>query len=179
MRFNPLPPSMSTLVSQKPSTIGLRTKAAGARTDRVLGSSLALKVMAVSFQGFIAATWQTSARSRGPLLHRLFEAKVSKTVNTLRPASSGGCCSEVFLVRISSPLLATCRSIQHALRLWVGTLSGVVCILHGPLSHPSRTVPCSVMGLCFLTVRLGVPRGCVLFACRMSWVGTDGSQRAA
>ena len=43
MRFNPLPPSMSTLVSRKPSTIGLRTNAAGARAVRNLGSSLAFK----------------------------------------------------------------------------------------------------------------------------------------
>ena len=157
MRFNPLPPSMSTLVSQNPSTIGLSTKAAGARTVLNFGSSLALKVMAVSFQGFIAATWQTSARSRKALLRRLFEANVSKTVNTLGSSSSGGCYSGVFLVRISSPLLATCRSIQHALRLWVGMVSGVVCILHGPSSHPSRTVPCPVMGLYFSIIGPGVP----------------------
>ena len=56
MRFNPLPPSMSTLVRRKPSTIGLRTKAASARAIRNLGSSLALKVMVVSLHGFIAAT---------------------------------------------------------------------------------------------------------------------------
>ena len=151
MRFNPLPPSMSTLVSRNPSTIGLRTKAAGARIIRNFGSSLALKVMAMSFQGFIVVTWQTSARLWKALLHRLFEAKVSKTVNTLRSSSFEGCCSEVFLVRISSPLLATCRSIQHALRLWVGTVSGVICILHGLSSHPSRMVPHPVMGLDFFT----------------------------
>ena len=80
---------------------------------------------------------------------------------------------------MSSPLLATCRSIQHALRLWVATVSVVVCILHGPLSHPSRMVPCRIAVLCFLTVGLGVPRGCALFACGGSWFGTDGSQRAA
>ena len=52
-RFNPLPPSMSTLVSRKPSTIGLRTSAAGARAVRNLGPSMALKVIAVSLHGFI------------------------------------------------------------------------------------------------------------------------------
>ena len=152
--------------------MGLRTRAAGARTVLYLGSSLAFKVMAVSFQGSIAATWQTSARSRRALLRLLFEANVSKTANTLLSSFAGGCCSGVSLIRMSSPLLATCRSIQHALRLWVATVSGVVCILHGPLSHPSRTVSCNVIGLCFLTVRLGVPRGRVLFACRGS---RDGS----
>ena len=91
----------------------------------------------------------------------------------------GGCCSESSLIRISSSLLATCHSIQHALRLWVATVSFVVCILHGPSSHPSRTVSCRIAALCFLTLVLGVPRGCALFACRGSWVGTDGSQRAA
>ena len=131
--------------------MGLRTNAAGAQIVLYLGSSLALKVMAVSFQGSIAVTWQNSARSRSALLRLLFEANVSKTVNTLMSSFVGGCCSEVSLIRMSSPLLATCRSIQHALRLWVATVSGIVCILHGPLSHPSRTVPCSVMGLCFLT----------------------------
>src|SRR3989337_4613474 len=127
MRFNQLPPSMSTLVSRKPSTIGFRSKAAGARTDRDLGSSSALKVIAVSFQGFIAATWQTSARLQSALLRRLFEEKVSKTVNTLRSSSLEGYFSGVVLVRIPSPLLATCRSIQHARRLCVGSVSGVVC----------------------------------------------------
>ena len=119
--------------------------------------SLALNVMAVSFQGFIAATWQTSARSRSALLCRLFEAKVSKTVNTLRSSPSRGCCSEVSLVRISSMLLATCRSIQHALRLWVGTVSVVVCIFHGLSSYPSRTVSRPIMGLVFFTMGSGAP----------------------
>ena len=163
MRFSPLPSSMSTLVSRKPSTIGLRTKVAGARAVRNFGSSLALKVMAVSSQGFIVATWQTSARPRSALLRLLFEAKVSKTVNTLRSSSSRGCCSGVFLVRRSSPLLATCQSIQHALRLWVGMVSGVVCILHGLSSHPSRTVPRPVVGLVFFTMGSDAPRGCILF----------------
>ena len=152
MRFSPLPPSMRTLVSLKLSTMGLRTNAAGARTVLYFGSSPALKVIAVSFQGFIATIWQTSARSRSALLRLLFEANVSKTVNTLGSSSSGGCCSGVSLVRMSSPLLATYRSIQHALRLWVGMVSGVVCILHGPSSHPSRTVPHRVMGFYFLDV---------------------------
>src|SRR4051812_25133279 len=41
----------------KPSTFGLRTNAAGARAVLNLGSSLALKVIAVSLHGFIVATW--------------------------------------------------------------------------------------------------------------------------
>ena len=164
MRFSLQPPSMSTLASQKPSMIGLRTKTACARTVLNFGLSLALKVMAVSFQGFIAATWQTSVRPRSALLLLLFEAKVSKTVNTLRSSSFMGCRSAVFLVRRSSPLLATCRSIQHALRLWVGMVSGVVCILHGLSSHPSRTVPCPVMGFYFFTIGSSDPQGCILFS---------------
>ena len=159
---------MRTFVSQKPSTMGLRTNAAGARTVLYLGSSLALKVMAVSFQGSIAATWQTSARSHSALLRLLFEANVSKTVKNLVSSFAGGCYSGVSLTRMSSPLLATCHSIQHALRLWVAMVSVVVCILHGPSSHPSRTVPCRIVALCFLTVGLGVPRGYALFACRGS-----------
>ena len=145
MRFNRLPPSMSTLVRRKPSTIGLSIKAAGAQTVLYFGSSPALKVIAVSFQGFIAAIWQTSASSRSALLRLLFEANVSKTVNTLGSSSSRGCWSGASLIRMSSPLLATCRSIQHALRLWVATVSVVVCILHGPSSHPSRTVSCRIV----------------------------------
>ena len=94
MRFNPLPPSMSTLVRQKSSTIGLRTNAAGARAVRNLGSSLALKVIAMSLHGFIAATWQTLARLRSARLRLLFEAKVSKTVNIV--LLSTGWCSAVF-----------------------------------------------------------------------------------
>ena len=163
-----MPPSMRTLVSRNPSTMGLRTNAAVARTVLYFGSSPALNVIAMSFQGFISAIWQTSVSSRSTLLRLLFEVNVSKTINTLELSSTGGYHSESSLIRISSPLLATCRSIQHALRLWVATVSGVVCILHGPLSHPSRTVPCNVMGLCFLTVGLGVPRGCALFAYRGS-----------
>ena len=92
MRLSPLPPSMSTLVSRKPSMIGLRTKAAGARTVLNFGLSLALKVIAVLFQGFIAATWQTSARPRSALLCLLPEAKVLKTVNTVGLCSKAvGC----------------------------------------------------------------------------------------
>ena len=153
MRFNPLPPSMSTLVSRKPSTIGLRTKAAGARAVRNLGSSLALKVIAVSLHGFIAATWQTSARLRSARLRLLFEAKVSKTINTM--LLSVGRCSEVFWMRRSSPLLATCWSTQHALRLCVDMVSAVLWILQGPLIHPSNTVPCPVVGFCFFVIESG------------------------
>ena len=58
-------------------------------------------------------------------------------------------------VRISSPLLATCQSIQHALRPWVGVVSGVMCILHGLSSHPSRTVPRPVMGFDFFSIVSG------------------------
>src|SRR5215216_1149856 len=65
--------SISTLVSRKPSTIEFKTKAAGARTDLSLGSSSAVKVIAMSFQGYIAATWLTSARSCNALLRRLLE----------------------------------------------------------------------------------------------------------
>ena len=110
--------SMSTLVSRKPSTIGLRTSADGPRAVRNLGSSLALKVIAVSLQGFISAMWQISAMPRSVCLRLLFDAKVSKTVNTV--LLSTGWCSVVFGRSRSSPLLATCRSIQHALRLCVG-----------------------------------------------------------
>ena len=123
MRFNPLPPSMSTLVSRKPSTIGLRTSAAGARAVRNLGSSLALKVIAVSLHGFIAAIWQISAMLRSVRLRLLFDVKVSKTVNTV--LLSTGWCSVVFGIRRFSPLLATYRT-QHALRLWVGIVSAVL-----------------------------------------------------
>ena len=48
---------MGTFVSRKPSTMGLSTSAAGARAVQNLGSSLALKVMAVSLHGFAVATW--------------------------------------------------------------------------------------------------------------------------
>ena len=70
-------------MSQKSSTIGLRTSAAGARAVRNLGSSLALKVIAVSLHGFIAAMWQISAMLRSVRLRLLFDANVSKTVNTV------------------------------------------------------------------------------------------------
>ena len=111
-------------MSRKPSTIGLRTSAAGAQAVRNLGSSLALKVIAVSLHGFIAATWQISAMLRSVRLRLLFDAKVSKTVNTV--LLSTGWCSVAFGMRRSSPLLATCRSIQHALRLCVGIVSAVL-----------------------------------------------------
>ena len=55
----------------------------GARAVRNLGSSLALKVIAVSLQGFISAMWQISAMLRSGRLRLLFDAKVSKTVNTV------------------------------------------------------------------------------------------------
>ena len=140
---------MSSLVTRKPSTIGLRTRAAGARTDWNWGSSLALKVIAVSFHGFIFATWQISAELRCARLRLLFEVKVLKTVSTVL-FSLVECCSTLWLTRRSSPLFATCRSIQHALRLWVGVVSGVLWSLHGPLSHSSNTVPCLWGGLWFL-----------------------------
>ena len=81
----------------------------------------------------------------------LFEAKVSKTVSTVL-CSLAGCCSALWLSRRSSPLLATCRSIQHALRLWVGVVSGVPWSLHGPLSHSSNTVPRPGVGYGFLGI---------------------------
>ena len=111
-------------MSRKPSMIGLRTSAAGARDVRNLGSSLALKVIAVSLEGFIAATWQISAVLRSVRLRLLFDAKVSKTVNTV--LLSTGWCSVVFGRSRSSPLLATYRSIQHALRPCVGIASVVL-----------------------------------------------------
>ena len=153
MRFNPRPPSMSTLVSRKPSTIGLRTKAAGSWAVRNLGSSLALMVIAVSLHGFIAGTWQTSARLRSARLRLLFEAKVSKTVNTV--LLSMGWCSTVFWMRRSSLLLATSRSTQHALRSCVDMVSVVLWIFQGPLSHPSNTVPRPVVGFCFFVIESG------------------------
>ena len=111
-------------MSRKPSTIGLRTNAAGARAVWNLGSSLALKVIAVSLHGFIAATWQISARLRSVHLRLLFDAKVSNTVNTV--LLSMGRCSVASGMRRSSPLLATCRSIQHALRMCVGMVFAVL-----------------------------------------------------
>ena len=70
----------------------------------------------------------------------LFEAKVSKTVSTVL-GSLVGCCFALWPARRSSPLFATCRSIQHALRLWVGVVLGALWSLHGPSSHSSNTVP--------------------------------------
>ena len=74
----------------------------------------------------------------------LFDAKVSKTVNTVL----------VLLgwlpgARKHSPLLATCRSIQHARRLCVEVAPSVLCILQGLLSHPSSTVPFPLRGFYF------------------------------
>ena len=111
-------------MSRKPSTIGLRTSAAGARAVQNLGSPLALKVIAVSLHGFIAAMWQISAMLRSVRLRLLFDAKVSKTVNTV--LLSTGWCSVAFGIRRSPPLLATRRSTQHALRLCVGIVSTVL-----------------------------------------------------
>ena len=56
--------------------------------------------------------------------------------------------------RRSSPLFATCRSIQHALRLCVGVVSSVLWSLHGPLSHSSNTVPRPGAGFGFLGIEL-------------------------
>ena len=151
---------MSTLASRKLSTIGPRTKAAGARAVQNLGSSLALKVIAMSLHGFIVATWQTLARPRSARLRLLFEANVSKTVNIV--FLSVGRCSEAFWVRRSSLLLATCRSTQHALRLCVDMVSTVLWILQGPLSHPSNTVPRPVVGFCFFVIGSGDLRECTL-----------------
>mgnify|MGYP005816798603 CR=1 FL=1 len=120
-----------------------------------LGSSLALKVIAVSLHGFIAATWQISAMPRSVRLCLLFDAKVSKTVNTVLMFSAGWC-SAVLSMRRSSLLLATCQSIQHALRLCVGMVSAVLWTLQGPLSHPSSTVPRPVKVFCFFGISSGV-----------------------
>ena len=111
-------------MSPKPSMIGLRTSAAGAQAVRNLGSSLALKVIAVLLQGFVSAMWQISDVLRSVRFRLLFDAKVSKTVKTV--LLSSGWCSVVFGRSRSSPLLATCRSIQHALRLCVGVASAVL-----------------------------------------------------
>ena len=111
-------------MSRKPSTIGLRTSVAGAQAVRNLGSSLALKIIAMSLQGFISAMWQISSMLRSVHLRLLFDAKVSKTVNTV--LLSAGWCFVVFGRSRSSPLLATCRSIQHALRLCVGIASAIL-----------------------------------------------------
>ena len=83
---------------RNPSTIGQRTSAAGARAVQNLGSSLALKVV-VSLHGFITAMWQISARLRSVRLRLLFDAKVSKTVNTV--LLSTGWCSVAFVMRRS------------------------------------------------------------------------------
>ena len=107
-----------------PSTIGLRTNAAGAQAVRNLGLSLALKVIAMSLHGFIAATWQILARLRSVRLRLLFDAKVSKTINTVLLSLVWG--SVASGMRRSSPLLATCRSTQHDLRLCVGMVSPVL-----------------------------------------------------
>ena len=106
------------------STVGLRTSAAGAQAVRNLGSSLALKVIAVSLHEFTAAMWQISAMLQSVRLRLLFDAKVSNTVNTV--FLSTGWCSVAFGIRRSSPHLATCRSIQHALRLCVDIVSVVL-----------------------------------------------------
>src|SRR3954467_3244374 len=118
MRFNPLPPSMSTFARRQPSTMGLRTNAAGALAVRNLGLSLALKVMAVLLHGFVVATWWTSVRLRSALFRTLFDAKVSEIVRTVLKFL--GWFSLISGIRRSSPILATCRTIQHALGLCVG-----------------------------------------------------------
>ena len=104
--------------------MGLRTSAAGARAVQNLGSSLALKVIAVSLHGFVAATWQISAMLRSVRLRLLFDAKVSKTVRTVLVSPGWFCVASK--IKRSSPILATCRSIQHALRLCVGIVSVVL-----------------------------------------------------
>src|SRR4051812_2404671 len=127
MRFNPLPPSISTFARRQPSTMGLRTNAAGALAVRNLGSSLALKVlkvMAVLLHGFIVATWWTSMRLRSALFRILFDAKVSEIVRTVLKFS--GWFPWTFEIRRSLPILATCRSIQQALRLCVGAASSAL-----------------------------------------------------
>ena len=97
--------------------------------------------------------WQISARFRWDRLRLLFEAKVSKTISTVL-FSLAGCCSALWLTRRSSPLFATCRSIQHALRLCVGVVSGELWSLRGPLSHSSNMVPRPGAGFGFLGIEL-------------------------
>src|SRR4051812_21940428 len=121
MRFNLLPPYMSTFARRQPSTMGLRTNAAGALAVQNLGSSLALKVMVVLLHGFILATWWTSVRLRSAFFRILFDAKVSAIVRTV--LKSSGWFSLVSGIRRSSPILATYRIIQHALRLCVGAVA--------------------------------------------------------
>ena len=53
----PFSSEYDAILGREPSTIGLRTNGAGARVVRNLGSSLALKVIAVSLHGFVVATW--------------------------------------------------------------------------------------------------------------------------
>ena len=81
----------------------------------------------------------------------LFEAKVSKTVSTVL-CPLAGCCSALWLARRSSPLFAICQSIQHALSLRVGIVSGVLWSLHGPSSHSSNTDPRPGVGFGFLGI---------------------------
>src|SRR3954468_1706157 len=101
--------------------MGLRTNAAGALAVRNLGSSLALKVIAVLLHGFIVATWWTSVRLRSALFRIFFDAKVFVIVSTALKFL--GWFSLFSGVRRSLPILATCRTIQHALRLCVGAAS--------------------------------------------------------
>ena len=118
--------------------------------------------------------WQISAMLWSVRLHLLFDAKVSKTVNTV--FLSTGWCFVVFGRSTSSPLLATCRSIQHALRLCVGMMHGVQGILHGLLNHPSSMVPRPVKGFGFFVIGLGDLRERTLLVWTRGLVRAGGSQ---
>ena len=85
----------------------------------------------------------------------------------------------MFWMRRSSPLLATCRSTQHALRLCVDMVSAVLWILQGPLSHPSNTVPHPVVGFGLFVIGSGDLRECSLLVRARGLVRAGGSQNFA
>ena len=178
MRFSLLPLSISTLVSRKLSTIWFRTKAAGAQTERDIGSSTTLKVIAVSFPGFIAAIWQPSVRLRSDLLRRLFDEKVSKTVNTLRivvlrRVLLWGSVGEDTLAALGHlPEYPTCSKAVG----WFGIRCRVYLawLIEPSLKNDST----SRNGLNFLPTGSGALRGCILFARQGGGMEAGGSQRA-
>lgn len=149
MRLRPLPPSMSTLVSRKPSTMGWRTSAAGAWQVRGLGSSFSSKVIGVVAHGCAAVTWYIWLSSRRAFFLLLFEVNVSYTIRTLwsRGEASYYLTGDV-RPKIGSPYLATCLTTQQARSLWVGFASSKTeCIGHGLSSNSSSTD----LGLVFLS----------------------------
>ena len=80
-------------------------------------------------------------------MHLSFKGKVSKTVSTAL-CSLAGCCSALRLARRSSPLFATCRSIQHTLRLWVYNAPDSMRQMSASYS-PS--LPCHLPACCILS----------------------------